>query len=134
MTHKLKQIISYLFWGAATTGVNVAAFWICRKDSVFSVQIAVGIAWFVSVLFAYITNRKYVFDSRQKGFFPLLIECGIFFTSRIFTGAIDIFFTVFLVSIVKTNEITAKIISNIVVIILNYILSLLIVFSQKKGK
>ncbi len=57
------KIGAYLFWGVMTTLVNMAAFWLFRSGLSRSVLLANAIAWALAVLFAYVTNRAFVFRS-----------------------------------------------------------------------
>jgi len=133
LIQKYKEFIFYAVFGVLTTLVNIAVYWLCRKLSV-NVQISTAAAWFVSVLFAYITNRIFVFESERKTVKSVISECLLFFASRIFTGVLDILIMTFFTRCTDIPEIAAKIIDNIIVILLNYILSKLFVFRKNKQK
>lgn len=64
--NKYKDVIPYLFFGVCTTLVNMVVYWVCAHVFSFSVLISTVISWVLSVLFAYVTNRKYVFHSEVR--------------------------------------------------------------------
>ena len=97
-----------------------------------------GAAWIGAVLFAYVTNRIFVFQSKEKGAVSVLKEISLFFGSRILTGVIETAGPTFLVwcgitqSYFGIRGFAAKLITSIAVIILNYILSKILVFRKKE--
>ena len=121
----------YLIFGVLTTVVNVVTYYISAH--IFSVNTVASsvIAWFAAVLFAYITNRKWVFDSKQTGFRNILFEISRFFLCRFATGVVDWVIMYVFVDLLSLNDIIIKISANIIVIILNYVASLLIIFRKK---
>lgn len=131
LIEKYKSIIMYLIFGVLTTAVNVVTYYISAH--IFSVNTVTSsvIAWFAAVLFAYITNRKWVFDSKQTGFRNILIEISRFFLCRFATGVVDWVTMYVFVDLLSLNDIIIKISANIIVIILNYVASLLIIFRKK---
>ena len=131
LIEKYKSIIMYLIFGVLTTAVNVVTYYISAH--IFSVNTVTSsvIAWFAAVLFAYITNRKWVFDSKQTGFRNILFEISRFFLCRFATGVVDWVIMYVFVDLLSLNDIIIKISANIIVIILNYVASLLIIFRKK---
>ena len=85
------------------------------------------IAWFFSVLFAYITNRIWVFESKSP---DILKEMSLFFGGRIFSGVIDTALMYLFIDVMTIGDDISKIIVQVIVIILNYIFSKLIVFKD----
>ena len=131
---KIKEIIMYLIFGVLTTFISllvyyILVFTILNPNKAFELQLANIISWIVSVSFAYITNRKYVFESKNKN---KIKEASDFFISRIITLILDMLIMFIFVTLLKTNDKIMKIISQITVIILNYILSKLFVFKKEK--
>lgn len=123
----LIHYVLYLFFGVLTTLVNVVAYWCCRRIPLSLVS-STAIAWFLSVLFAWVTNRAFVFHSRSV---HIIKEIGLFFSSRIVSGIVDIALMAFFVSVLQLPEIPTKIIDNVVIIVLNYIFSRFVVFKGK---
>lgn len=135
LIRRFKEQILYLVFGGLTTLVNIFAYFICRKLSA-PVTLSTIIAWFVSVLFAYVTNKLFVFESKCAKPKQLLNEIAEFFGCRLFTGLLDLGIMFVSVNLLKFNELVMKILSNAIVILLNYIFSRLIIFNKnaKKGK
>lgn len=130
LLHKYKQILLYLFFGACTVVINTAAYdllYYCLGTSNILSNI---VAWIVAVLFAFVTNKLLVFNSKGKTIAHNLKEAVLFFLCRVGTGVIDIVIMYFAVDILTRNASIWKIISNIIVIIVNYIASKLIIFSK----
>lgn len=63
---KYKDIIPYAFFGVCTTLVNIASYWVCAHPLRFGTMVSTVIAWILAVLFAYVTNRKWVFNSQAE--------------------------------------------------------------------
>ncbi len=132
-----QEIISYLFFGAATTFIN----WIAYALTVGVLGMAVTpgniISWLVAVIFAFVTNKLWVFQSKSWARTLWLKEAGAFFGSRIFTGLVELFGLPLLMRlgldqpILGIEGFAAKLVVTVVVIILNYILSKFIAFRKK---
>lgn len=131
---KYKKIILYLFFGGCTTLVNIITYYIFAHVLNCSVMFSTVVAWILAVLFAYLTNRKMVFDSKANGKKEVIKEVISFFACRIATGMVDWLCMYIFVEKLGFNDMVIKIIANIIVIILNYIASKLIVFRDKKKK
>lgn len=129
---KYKEIINYLIIGVLTTLISIGVYivltvTILNPNNAIELQIANIISWIIAVLFAYITNRKYVFESKNKNILSELIK---FSGSRITTLLIEIIFMFIFVSLIHFNDKIMKIIAQIIVIVLNYVLSKLFVFKK----
>lgn len=130
---KYKAIINYLVVGVLTTLVNLITYYACvytflDPNNPIQLQIANIIAWITAVIFAYFTNRKYVFESKETN----KLKEGIkFFAARIVTLLLDMGVMGLGVSILKFNDKIIKIISQVLVIVGNYIISKLFVFKKK---
>ena len=129
--HKYKEVISYLFFGGCTTLINIISYMLFRAANI-DMLISNSLAWVVSVLFAFITNKLFVFESRNVGFKKTMVECIYFFICRLLSLVFDLGFMYLLVDIFSCNELLSKIASNIIVIIINYVLSKLLIFKKKR--
>ena len=127
---KNKEIIMYLVFGILTTVVNIVVYYIFSNLLHMNYLFSNAMAWFLSVLFAYVTNRKYVFDSKNN---QIIKEAISFFGSRLATGIMDMMLMWFLVNFNIVNDVVAKVVVNVIVVILNYILSKLVVFKNNEG-
>lgn len=126
-----KEVIMYLIFGILTTVVNFIVYMLFAWIFEVNETVSNGIAWLVSVLFAYVTNKIWVFESKSTKFKVLVYELGSFFGCRALSGALDIAMFYVLVELLKINDIITKIIISIFVIILNYVFSKLIIFKAK---
>ena len=129
---KHQEIINYLIFGVLTTVVSLASYYllvytILNPEKAVELQIANVISWILSVLFAYITNRKYVFNSKNKN---ILKELTSFCGSRVLTLLLDMGIMFFFVTLLKGNDKIFKLISQVLIVIGNYIISKLLVFKK----
>jgi len=129
-----KEIINYLIIGVLTTIVSLVTYYlltftILDPNNDLELQIANVISWIVSVTFAYVTNRKYVFESKSK---DIKKELSKFVSSRITTLLIDMGLMFIFVSLLSFNDKIIKLIVQFVVIVLNYVFSKLFVFKKDK--
>lgn len=129
---KYKEIILYLIVGGLTTLINVVSYWIFAHPVLLNTVISTVLAWFVSVLFAFFANKIVVFESKSYEKRIFIKEMLLFFVSRVATGALDVAIMYIFVDLLLFNDLVMKIISNIVIIILNYIISKFLVFGKKK--
>ena len=129
---KHREIIAYLIVGVLTTVVSWIVYALLRivmdMNDPLQVQIAVFMRWFAGVLFAYFTNRKYVFQSRDP---KMLFEFLKFVGSRVTTLLSDMFIMWLMVSVLGINDWIATLTSAVVVTVLNYVFSKLLVFRKK---
>lgn len=128
---KYKDVIPYAVFGVLTTIVNIATYYVSAHIMRLTVMASTFIAWVLAVLFAYITNRRWVFHSEVHAISDILTEMIAFFLCRLATGAVDWACMWLFVDVIHLNDVVIKIVANIVVIILNYIASKLLIFRHK---
>ncbi len=128
---KYQQPILYLFFGVCTTAVNIITYYISAHIVSLSVVLSTCLAWAISVIFAYITNKWWVFESKSLRLKAVVLEFLSFTGCRLFTGACDLLIMFIFVDCLAMNDLFVKIASNVLVVILNYIFSKLIIFKQK---
>lgn len=151
-----KEIVTYIIFGILTTAVNLLTFYIFKKifisvgwNGIFNeivpenskiVELFSGgsdyldanlIAWVVGVIFAFVTNKLFVFES--KSWKPAVAgkEFAGFVGARVFSLGVEMLGMFVMVTLLTWNEFIAKIIVGIAVIILNYIFSKLLIFKNK---
>lgn len=129
-----KEGMRYLVFGVLSTIINIVVFAICERILHLSTIISNVIAWIIAVLFAYITNKLYVFDSKTTKKQELAKEIISFFSARIFTLVIETIFLKIVIDKLGFNEILMKIISNVIVIFLNYVFSKIFIFKEEKNR
>ena len=125
-THK--QIILYLIFGVCTTVINTVCYWLLYDVLSWSNLLSTVIAWLAAVIFAFVTNKRYVFESKKSGIHEQLTEFASFFSCRILTGILDVVIMAVAVDMLKWNGLVWKLISNIIVTVLNYIASKFLIF------
>lgn len=133
---KNKEIINYLIVGALTTFIALGVYYICvftflNPQNPIELQMANILSWVSGVVFAYITNRKFVFESKEQN---ILRESIKFTSSRLVTLALDMIIMWLGVTILKANDKIIKLLSQVVVIVGNYILSKIFVFKKGENK
>lgn len=135
-----RETVSYLIFGVLTTLLDLIVFElsyhllpISHPDTLTLVSNTV--AWVAAVLFAFVTNKLYVFRSKSFAWRLFLWEFLTFVAARVITWGISSIGMILLVDRWYVNELLSKILVNVIVIILNYVFSKLFVFRRKgKGK
>ena len=117
------RVFRYILVGGVTTLVNFSLFWILNVPAQLGPNTSNIIAVLFAVLFAYVANKIFVFKSNSRNFYELIKECLSFFLSRGATMLTEIFGLFILHNVFGMYPLLAKIIINIVVIILNYLLA-----------
>lgn len=128
---KYREVILYVFFGGCTTLINFAVYWVLRNILKMGVVPADVIAWIMAVLFAYVTNKIWVFESKTKRAADILKEILSFFTARAFSLGFEVVFLLITVEHWGLNDIIMKLIANIAVIVMNYVFSKLLIFRKK---
>ena len=145
---KYKELITYVIFGVLTTLVNFFAFWLFTKilgEELYLINNA--IAWVVGVIFAYITNKLFVFESKSWDLKVVTKEITGFLGARIFSflveeGGMFLFITVLglgeksltILNLTITGQFIVKILLAVIVVILNYIFSKFFIFRIKNEK
>lgn len=130
---KNKEIINYLIFGVLTTVVSFVVYFIFAKVFKIDEIISNVISWFFSVLFAFVTNKLYVFESKETGKKTLLKEIISFYLARLFTGVVcDLGVFALMVKMFKINDVLSKLVTQVIVTVLNYVFSKLLVFKNNK--
>lgn len=133
---KHKEGFNYLIFGGLTTVLSLAVYYaltftILNPKNTLELQIANILSWIVGFLFAYFTNRKYVFESKNE---KVKEEFFKFFLSRISTLFLDMGIMFVFVTCLKLNDKIFKAVSQILVILGNYVLSKCLVFKSNANK
>ena len=126
-----KETVSYLVFGILTTVVDFITYLLCLSFSVNNL-LANVIAWCVAVLFAYVTNKLFVFDSKSFKWNVIIDEILSFVGGRVFSLLFSLVFIYATVMLMGMPVIVSKIISAVFVVIINYVISKLFVFKEKK--
>ena len=122
-----REIFMYVFFGALTTLINTVAYWLLYYGAGVPNTTSTIISWLLAVVFAYVTNKLWVFEKGNKS---TLKEAWEFFLARISTGLLDLLIMYVFVEVLTFEGGIIKILSNVIVIVLNYLLSKLFVFKK----
>lgn len=155
---KYEDIILYIVFGVLTTVVSFVTQFLASRFLGTSVLISTTISWVAAVTFAYVTNRKYVFKSEERGAAKIAAEAARFYGARIATYFMEVIimylcadrFSANFINLMHLesldyssglfssfgdarglNEMIFKLIANVIILISNYILSKLLVFRKK---
>lgn len=127
---KHKELISYVFWGAATTGVNYCVYFACTELLRVNYLVSNVIAWVAAVAFAFVVNKLFVFASRSWETGTVLSELWKFVSARILSGVLETALLFVFVTLLRFDDGIIKIAAGIIVIILNYLISKLFIFKK----
>lgn len=130
---KYKDILLYIFFGGLTTVVSFVSFWICCDFFGIHELISNTISWVASVTFAFFTNRIWVFCAPTNTWGEFFKQAAEFYGGRIFTYIFEQIIILIFVTILSFNELLIKLLANIGVLILNYLISKFFVFKKKEN-
>lgn len=126
--NRYKQIISYLFFGICTTIINIAVYYLCY----FVVHIgnisSNMLAWIMAIVFAFITNKLFVFERSSLRFYVVIREFLYFSICRISTGIIDMLMMYLTIDVMRFDALVCKIWINIFIVVMNYMASRYFIF------
>ncbi|MBQ2938168.1 MAG: GtrA family protein [Clostridia bacterium] len=133
---RYKEIINYLIFGVLTTVISLLIYYISvftflNPENSIQLQIANILSWIAGVTFAYFSNRKFVFESEEKN---KIKEAGRFVLSRVITLIMDMIIMWLGVTLLCLNDKVIKLISQVVIIVSNYIFSKIFVFSKNGNR
>lgn len=127
---KNKQLLLYLFFGICTTEINIIIYWLLHDALTLSNIVSTILSWLAAVLFAFVTNKVFVFESKRTNTTDRINEVISFFGCRLLTGILDVAIMAFAVDMLQWNGLLWKLISNIIVTIINYIASKYLIFRK----
>ena len=125
---KYEEIINYLFIGGCTTIVSIVTYALCTSIFHIYYQFSNVISWIFSVIFAFITNKLFVFKVKNNE--KLLLEIYQFIKFRLLSLVIDMLTMYILVDLFQINDIISKILVQFIVVVLNYVFSKLFIFKK----
>ena len=128
---KYREAVLYLVFGGFTTLINIVVYAVCKHAIGIDTIPSNVAAWILSVAFAYVTNKIFVFESRTVGVMALIKECLSFVWCRLATGIMDMVIMYVTVDMLHWSDMIMKILSNVLVIVLNFVFSKLFIFAKK---
>lgn len=133
-----RETIMYVIFGVLTTVVSFVSAGIAKKlmemahaNAASIAPVSTVISWICAVTFAFVTNRIWVFKSHAKGFSAIAAEALKFYGGRLTTLLIEVIIMTVGVSVMKANYWVTKVIANVIVLILNYVISKFFIFNKK---
>lgn len=126
---KYREVILYLVLGVCTTLINLAVFWVLHSPLKVNELVANVIAWTMAVMFAYLTNRELVFHAGRGSFFKQMVT---FYLGRVITLVLEEAALLVFITLLDFNSMAVKLAAQVMVIILNFIISKLIIFKKKE--
>ena len=130
LINKHYDILAYLFFGVMTTAVNYLVYLPCYNMLGLSAAVSNVIAWVVAVAFAYLTNKPFVFHSHDWTVKTVVPELTKFVGSRVASGALETGIIFLTVDCLAWNGNVMKLVTSVLVVVINYIASKLLVFRK----
>ena len=127
---KYKEILLYLFFGGLTMIVSIVSYAICNLVFGIDVLVANIISWLLAVMFSFYTNRIWVFQASTNSISGFLKQMVSFYSGRVVTLIIEEIILFIFITYLQYNSMVVKIIAQVVVVILNYVISKLWVFKN----
>lgn len=124
---KYKEIINYLIFGGLTTLISIITYALFAKVFHIDYLISNVLSWIIAVLFAYITNKIFVFESKSK---KNVKEITSFFFFRVVSLIMEMVILYIFVDMLHIDDLVTKIIAQVIVIVSNYVFSKLFVFKK----
>ena len=131
LVEKHWDMVSYLFFGVLTTAVNYLVYLPLYNLLGISAAVSNIIAWVAAVAFAFVTNKPFVFGSHDWSLKTVIPEFGKFVATRISSGVLETLILFVAVDTLGGNGNIWKLITQVLVIIINYVGSKLLVFRKK---
>ena len=131
---KYKEAIDYLFWGGVAFVLSMVLFYVFANVMDIYEQIANILSWIICVIFTYLTNRIFVFQSKVKGIKKIFKEFKDFVTARLLTLVMENVILFVMIDLLTINNMVSKLVGQFVVIVSNYFLSKLWIFKKEKSK
>lgn len=127
---KHKEVLLYLFFGGLSFLVSIGTFALFNVSFGINELIANVLSWIITVMFAFLTNRVWVFDSKTEGMGEFLKQMTSFYGGRVITLVIEEAILLVFITWLGFPSMIIKIIAQVVVIVLNYIISKLLIFRK----
>ncbi|RND51690.1 GtrA family protein [Lacticaseibacillus paracasei] len=126
---RLWNLFTYLFFGCLATVVNIVSYTLVFDWARLSWPVSNSISWLASVLFAFVTNKLWVFHTRTNGFRASIWEFTKFMMARIASYGLDMLCMWLMIDFLTWHGLIAKVITQVIVVIVNYVLSKLLIFT-----
>ncbi|KAF6621072.1 GtrA family protein [Paenibacillus sp. EKM102P] len=126
-----KELVNYVVFGVLTTIINLIIYALFTKVLGADYKLSITVAWLISMIFAFVTNKLYVFKKNDSRLTSLPKEFSLFFLIRLSSLCLDFILMIVLIQNVRMDDFLAKIIVNFIVIAVNYLASKYLVFMKR---
>ncbi len=127
---KHKSVLLYVLFGGLTTGISIGTFWLVHSVFGQNEHVANIISWVLAVLFAFVTNRVWVFASAVKNFKGFFEQAVCFYGGRLATLGVEEMLLFVFITVLRVNALAVKVGAQMVVLLLNYLVSKWFVFKS----
>lgn len=129
---KYKELLLYLFFGGLSFIVSIATYALFNVGMNINELIANVLSWIITVMFAFLTNRVWVFQSTTNGVAEFVKQMLVFYSGRVITLVVEEVILLVFIIWLGFNSMLIKVIAQVIVILLNYVISKLVVFRKKE--
>lgn len=129
---KYKEMLLYLFFGGLSFIVSIATYALFNVGMNINELIANVLSWIITVMFAFLTNRVWVFQSPTNGVAEFVKQMLVFYSGRVITLVVEEVILLVFITWLGFNSMLIKVIAQVIVILLNYVISKLVVFRKKE--
>lgn len=131
---KYKELLLYLFFGGLSFIVSIATYALFNVGMNINELIANVLSWIITVMFAFLTNRVWVFQSTTNGVAEFVKQMLVFYSGRVITLVVEEVILLVFITWLGFNSMLIKVIAQVIVILLNYVISKLVVFRANLKK
>lgn len=128
---KYKEVLLYLFFGGLSFLVSIFTYAFFNVYMGMNELIANVLSWIITVMFAFLTNRVWVFQSPTNGFKEFMRQMAAFFSGRVVTLVVEEIILFIFITWLGFNSMAVKVIAQVIVILLNYVISKLVIFKKQ---
>ena len=129
---KYKELLLYLFFVGLSFIVSIATYALFNVGMNINELIANVLSWIITVMFAFLTNRVWVFQSTTNGVAEFVKQMLVFYSGRVITLVVEEVILLVFITWLGFNSMLIKVIAQVIVILLNYVISKLVVFRKKE--
>lgn len=129
---KYKEMLLYLFFGGLSFAVSIATYALFNVSFGINELIANILSWIITVMFAFLTNRIWVFNSPTNGLEEFIKQMVTFYGGRIVTLVVEEIILLVFITILHFPSVVVKVVAQVIVIVLNYVISKLIIFDKER--
>lgn len=130
---RYKEMLLYLFFGGLSFLVSIGTYAFFNVNFGINELVANIFSWLITVMFAFLTNRVWVFNSPTKGKIEFIKQMLVFYGGRVVTLVVEEAILFVFITLMNFPSMIIKIIAQIIVIVLNYVISKLVVFNKERN-